>query len=193
VDERRPQHPQGVAVDQKGNVWIASNYGPESAPGQVTNAGPGGARLVNTRAAILVGKSGGSITVIGSDFKPVAFSPIQSSSFKWPLGLAIDSKNNTWVTSYFSSAVTEIRPSGAVVGVYHLAKTVLPWSEAIDGSDRVWVAGFGTPRVWLLCGADTAACPPGSSTGTILSPRDSRARHSSISRRFRSTSPATSG
>ena len=200
-------HPQGVAVDQKGNVWIANNYGPESAPGQgnvvvypggdpsraftisgsglnhpfavqidgygrawVTNAGLGGARLVNTRAAILVGKFGGSITVIGPDFKPVAFSPIQSSSFKWPLGLAIDSKNNAWVTSYFSSAVTEIRPSGAVAGVYHLPKTVLPWSEAIDGSDRVWVAGFGTPRVWLLCGANTAACPPGSSTGTILSP-----------------------
>ncbi len=50
-------------------------------------------------------------------------------------------------------------------------KTVLPWSEAIDGPDRVWVAGFGTPRVWLLCGADTAACPPGSSAGTILSPK----------------------
>jgi hypothetical protein len=201
-------HPQGVAVDQKGNVWIANNYGPESAPGQgnvvvypggdpskaftisgsglnhpfavqidgygrawVTNAGLGGARLVNTRAAILVGKFGGSITVIGPDFKPVAFSPIQSSSFKWPLGLAIDSKNNAWVTSYFSSEVTEIRPSGTVAGVYHLAKTVLPWSEAIDGSDRVWVAGFGTPRVWLLCGADTAACPPGSSAGTILSPK----------------------
>jgi len=201
-------HPQGVAVDQKGNVWIANNYGPESAPGQgnvvvypggdpskaftisgsglnhpfavqidgygrawVTNAGLGGAKLVNTRAAILVGKFGGSITVIGPDFKPVTFSPIQSSSFKWPLGLAIDSKNNAWVASYFSSTVTEIRPSGAVAGVYHLPKTVLPWSEAVDGSDRVWVAGFGTPRVWLLCGADTAACPPGSAAGTILSPR----------------------
>ena len=101
----------------------------------------------------------------------MAFSPIQSSSFKWPLGLAIDSKNNAWVTSYFSSAVTEIRSSGAVAGVYHLPKTVLPWSEAIDGSDRVRVARFATPRVWLLCGADTAACPPGSSTGTILSPK----------------------
>jgi hypothetical protein len=44
----------------------------------------------------LVGKFGGSITVIGPDFKPVAFSTIQSSSFKWPLGLAIDSKNNAW-------------------------------------------------------------------------------------------------
>jgi hypothetical protein len=127
--------------------------------------------LVNTRAAVLIGKFGGNITVIGSDFKPVAFSPIQSSSFKWPLGLAIDSKNNAWVTNYFGSTVTQIRPSGAVAGVYHLTKTVLPWSEAIDGSDRVWVAGFATPHVWLLCGANTAACPPGSSTGTILSPK----------------------
>ena len=201
-------HPQGTAIDQRGNLWIANNYGPESAPGQgnvvvypggdpakaftisggglnhpfavqidgygrawVTNAGLGGARLVNTRAAILAGKFGGSITVIGPDFKPVAFSPIQSSSFKWPLGLAIDAKNNAWVTSFFSSAVTEIRPSGAVAGVYQLPKTVLPWSEAIDGSGRVWVAGFATPHVWQLCGADSAACPPGSSTGTILSPR----------------------
>ena len=28
---------------------------------------------------------------------------------------------------------------------------------------------FGIPRVWLLCGTDTTACPPGSSTGTVLS------------------------
>jgi len=224
-------HPRGVTVDQRGNVWIANNYGPESAPGQgnvvvypggdpskaftisgsglnhpfavqidgygrawVTNAGLGGARLVNTRAAILVGKFGGSITVIGPDFKPVAFSPIQSSSFKWPLGLAIDSKNNAWVTSYFSSAVTEIRSSGAVAGVYHLPKTVLPWSEAIDGSDRVWVAGFGTPAY----GCYAALTPPRVRRGHPPAPscppsRGSRARHSSTSRRFRSTSPATSG
>src|SRR5271165_7284939 len=30
---RSLNHPQGVAVDQKGNVWIANNFGPESAPG----------------------------------------------------------------------------------------------------------------------------------------------------------------
>src|SRR5215467_8080337 len=115
-------HPQGTAVDQQGNLWIANNYGPESAPGQgnivvypggdpskaititggglnhpfavqidgygrawVTNAGPGGAKLVGTKAAILVGKFGGSITDIGPDFKPASSSPIQSKSFKWPL------------------------------------------------------------------------------------------------------------
>jgi hypothetical protein len=151
-------HPQGDAVDQTGNVWIANNYGPESAPGQgnvvvypggdpskaftisggglnhpfavqidgygrawVTNAGPGGAKLVGTKAAILVGKFGGSITVIGPNFKPTSFSPIQSKSFKWPLGLAIDSKNNAWAANYFSSTVTQIRPDGTVAGVVQAA------------------------------------------------------------------------
>ena len=200
-------HPQGTAVDQKGNLWIANNYGPESAPGQgnvvvypggdpskafaisggglnhpfaiqidgygrawVSNAGLGGAKLVGTKAAILGGKFGGSITVIGPDFKPTSFSPIQSKSFKWPLGLAIDAKNNAWTANYFSSTVTRIRPDGIIAGVYELPHGTLPWSEAIDGSGRVWVAGFGIPHVWLLCGTDTAACPPGSSTGTVLSP-----------------------
>jgi streptogramin lyase len=201
-------HPQGIAVDQKGNIWIANNFGPESAPGQgnvvvypggdpskaivitggglnhpfavqidgygrawVTNAGLGGARLVGTRLAPLVGKFGGSVTVIGTDFKPTSFSPIESSSFKWPLGLSIDSQNNAWITNYFSNAVTEIAPDGSVANVYKLPRGTIPWSEAVDGSDRVWVAGFVRPVVWLLCGANTSGCPPGSTTGTLLSPR----------------------
>lgn len=200
-------HPQGIAVDQRGNVWIANNYGLETAPGQgnvvvyphgdpskaikitggglnhpfavqidgfgrawVSNAGLGGAQLVNTRLAPLVGKFGGSVTVIGPDFKPTATSPIESSSFKWPLGIAIDSKNNAWLNSYVNSKVTRLAPDGTVAGVYELPEKTLPWSVAVDGSDRVWVAGFLTPSVWTLCGADTTACPPGSTTGTILSP-----------------------
>ena len=201
-------HPQGVAVDQRGNVWIANNYGPESAPDQgnvvvypggdpsqaititggglnhpfavqidgygrawVTNAGLGGARLVGTRAAIAIGKFGGSVTVIGPDFEPTSFSPIEDDSFKWPLGLSIDSQNHVWIANYFGSTVTEIAPNASVAGVYELPKGTLPWSQAVDGSDRVWVAGFARHDVWLLCGVNTDACPPGSTTGTILSPR----------------------
>jgi hypothetical protein len=202
-------HPQGIAVDQKGNVWIANNYGPESEPGQgnvvvypdgdpskavvitggglnhpfavqidgygrawVTNAGLGGAKLVGTRLAPLVGKFGGSVTVIGPDFEPTSFSPIDDDSFKWPLGLSIDSQNNAWVTNYFSNTVTEINPDGAVAGVNKLPRGTIPWSEAVDGSDRVWVAGFARPIVLLLCGATVSGCPPGSTTGSVLSPRE---------------------
>jgi hypothetical protein len=201
-------HPQGVAFDQQGNLWIANNFGPESAPGQgnvvvypggdpskaititggglnhpfavqidgygrawVTNAGPGGANLVGTRAAIAIGKFGGSVTVIGPDFEPTSFSPIEDDSFKWPLGLSIDSQGNAWTANYFGSTVTRIGPDGTVAGVYGLPTGTLPWSQAVDGSDRVWVAGFARHDVWLLCGADTSACPPGSATGTMLSPQ----------------------
>jgi hypothetical protein len=201
-------YPQGVAVDQKGNVWIANSYGPESAPDQgdvvvypggdptkaititggglnhpfsiqidgrgnawVTNAGLGGAKLVGTRAAPLIGKFGGSVTVIGPDFKPTRFSPIESSSFRLPLGLALDQQGNAWVTSFFGHTQTEIAPNGSVIGTFKIPGGSFLWSNAVDGSDRVWVSGFSIPGVWLLCGENTAACPPGSATGDLLSPK----------------------
>ncbi len=198
-------HPQGTAVDQRGNVWIANFYGLKGNRGQgsvivyphgdpskaitikgggldhpfslqidghgrawVSNARLNGAKLLGTR--VPKGHVGGSVTVIGPDFKPTSFSPIKDNSFDWPLALAVDSKNNVWVPSFVSNSVTEIGPSGKVAGVYKLPTAIAPWSVAIDGSDRVWVAGFGAPSVSVLCGVNTSACPPGSSTGSPLSP-----------------------
>ncbi|MFD8706611.1 hypothetical protein ACFV1W_29080 [Kitasatospora sp. NPDC059648] len=198
-------HPQGTAVDQKGNVWIANFYGLKGNRGQgsvivyphgdpskaitiegggldhpfsiqidgfgrawVTNARLNGARLLDTR--VPEGHAGGSVTVIGPDFKPTSFSPIKDSSLDWPLGLAVDSKNNVWVPDFVSNSVTEIGPSGRITGVYGLPTAIAPWSVAIDGSDRVWVAGFGAPSVSVLCGVNTSTCPPGSSTGSLLTP-----------------------
>jgi hypothetical protein len=110
------------------------------------------------------------VTVINPDFKPASFSPIQGSSFKWPLGLPVDSSNDVWTANYFSSTVTEIRSDGAVAGVYQLPTGTLPGSVAVDGSGRIWVFGFGRPQVWLLCGVNLAACPPGPRVGQLLSP-----------------------
>jgi hypothetical protein len=200
-------HPQGTAVDQKGNIWIANFYGLKGNPGKgsvivyphgdpskaititgggldhpfslqidgygrawVANARPNGAKLMDTRP--LKGHAGGSITVIGPDFRPTAFSPVEDESLDWPLGLAVDSRNNVWVPSFFSDSVTEIGPDGKVTAVHKLSTAVAPWSVAVDGSDRIWVAGFGTPSVSVLCGVNTGACPPGSATGSLLSPSD---------------------
>ncbi|WP_227025891.1 NHL repeat-containing protein [Streptomyces fodineus] len=200
-------HPQGTAVDQKGNVWIADFYGlkgnrgkgnvvvyPHGDPSKaititgggldhpfslqidgygrawVSNARLNGAKLMDTRP--LTGHAGGSVTVIGPDFKPTSFSPIKDTSLDWPLALAVDSRNNVWVPDFLSNSVTEIGPAGKVTGAYKLPTTIAPWSVAVDGSDRVWVAGFGAPSVSVLCGVNTGACPPGSSTGSVLSPPD---------------------
>ncbi|MFC0055248.1 hypothetical protein [Streptomyces actinomycinicus] len=198
-------HPQGTAVDQKGNIWIANFYGLKGNRGQgsvivyphgdpskaititgggldhpfsvqidgygrawVSNARLDGAKFMDTR--VPEGHVGGSVTVIGPDFKPTSFSPIKDPSFDWPLALAVDSGNNVWVPNFVSNSVTELGPDGRVAGVYKLPKPIGPWSIAIDGSDRVWVAGFAGPSVSVLCGADTSACPPGSTTGSVLSP-----------------------
>ncbi|MFJ5031085.1 hypothetical protein ACIQB5_23760 [Streptomyces sp. NPDC088560] len=200
-------HPQGTAVDQRGNIWVANFYGlkgnrgkgsvvvyPHGDPSKaititgggldhpfslqidgygrawVSNARFNGAKLLDTR--VPKGHAGGSITVIGPDFKPTSFSPIKDASLDWPLALAVDSKNNVWVPSFVSNSVTELGPDGKVSGVHKLPTAVAPWSVAIDGSDRVWVAGFGAPSVSVLCGVNTSACPPGSSTGSALSPPD---------------------
>ncbi|MFI2760900.1 hypothetical protein ACH5A3_18840 [Streptomyces echinatus] len=200
-------HPQGTAVDQKGNVWTANFYGlkgnrgkgnvivyPHGDPSKaitvtgggldhpfslqidgygrawVSNARFNGAELMDTR--VPTGHVGGSVTVIGPDFKPTSFSPVKDASLDWPLGLAVDSRNNVWVPDFVSNSVTRIGPDGKVAAVYKLPTAIAPWSIAIDGSDRVWVAGFGAPSVSVLCGVDTRACPPGSSTGSVLSPPD---------------------
>ncbi|MFD8272656.1 hypothetical protein [Streptomyces flaveolus] len=148
-------HPFSLQIDGYGRAWV-------------TNARLNGAKLLDTR--VPKGHVGGSVTVIGPDFKPTSFSPIKDSSFDWPLGLAVDSKNNVWVPNFVSNSVTEIGPSGKITGVHKLPTTIAPWSVAIDGSDRIWIAGFGAPSVSVLCGVNTSACPPGSSTGSLLSP-----------------------
>ncbi|MGW2955166.1 NHL repeat-containing protein [Streptomyces eurythermus] len=194
--------PQGVAVDQRGNVWIANSHGLKGKPGvgsvvvyphgdpskaiSITDKsfdhpfavqidGQGRAWVTNSHLSLeeirQAGRPrnvGGSVTVIGRDFKPVT--SITDTSLQAPIGFALDSKGNAWVAGFFSSAVTEIRPNGTVAGVHRLPKRVFPWSVAIDGQDRVWVAGFGDSSVTLLCGVNSAACPSGASAGTVLSP-----------------------
>ncbi|MET8768278.1 NHL repeat-containing protein [Streptomyces sp. NPDC004658] len=196
--------PQGVAVDQRGNIWIANSHGLKGKPGvgsvvvyphgdprkavtitdksfnhpfAVQIDGRGRAWVTNShlsyqqiRESGRPSKVGGSVTVIGPDFKPVTSTT--DKSLQAPIGLALDSKGNAWVANFFSSAVTEIRPNGTVAGVRQLPKRVFPWSVAIDGQDRVWVAGFGNSSVTLLCGVNTRACPSGASVGTVLSPTD---------------------
>jgi hypothetical protein len=97
-------------------------------------------------------------------------SPITSSDMRRPMGIALDSKGNAWVAGFDNDVVFQISPDGAIAGTYKLGGTFNLWGIAIDGSDRVWVTVFHNQSVFLLCGVNTAACPPGSKTGDVLSP-----------------------
>jgi hypothetical protein len=219
-------HPQGIAVDQKGNVWIANNYGPESAPGQgnvvvypggdpskamvitggglnhpfavqidgygrawVTNAGPGGAKLVGTRAAIAVGKFGGSVTVIGPDFEPTSFSPIENDSCLRSTRRTTPGLRTTSAARSPRSRPTEQSPActGCRAGRSHGRK---PSTAPIASG---WPGSPGT-----RCGSSAARrrvpARPARRPGRSCRPSwGSGARRSSTSRPFRSTRPGTSG
>jgi hypothetical protein len=81
-------HPQGVAVDQKGNVWIANNYGPESAPGQ------------------------GNVVVYPGGDPSKAFT-ISGSGLNHPFAVQIDGYGRAWVTNAgLGGAASASQPGG---------------------------------------------------------------------------------
>lgn len=146
-------HPFAVQIDNNGNAWV-------------TNGGDNPESMLDPTNP----KLGGSVSVIGPDFQPLPFSPVQGGDTERVLGLALDSQGNAWVASFDNSAVVQIAPDGTILGSHKVPDVLGVWSVAVDGSDRVWVMGFSVPGVILFCGADTSACPPGSATGDVLSP-----------------------
>jgi len=178
--------PQGIAVDQRGNVWIA-NHGDES----VTMYPEGdwsraqtirGGGLYNPFAIAVDAKGNawvdngsldpsrkGSLTKITPEGRPIG--PFEVNRMRSPQGMAIDSAGNIWVASLEDSNVTWLGPDGRVKGQFRAPSVQGAWSVAIDGDDNVWVASFIGRKVTLLCGRIVANCPPGAETGDPISPR----------------------
>ena len=149
--------PIGMAIDKSGNVWV-ENYGNGTlgtAPGDsnVTELSPSG-------------------TVIGTY---VAGS--------YPAGgIAIDKSGNVWVTNWGAAAetagipgtapgesnVTELSPSGSLIGTYVAGSS--PGGIAIDSSGNVWVAnkGNGTQGTGLTDGNVTKLSSSGTTIGTYI-------------------------
>ena len=110
------------------------------------------------------------------------------AGIKRPMGIAVDSLNNAWVSNsgviaapcYFNetinipslknASVTMITSDGVTSGPYQGGGTHIPWGIAVDGNDNIWVANFGGFRVTQLCGARPENCPPGVTTGGAISP-----------------------
>ena len=58
------------------------------------------------------------------------------------MGIAIDGAGNVWVTNQNSGNVSELSPTGALLGTYTVGS--LPSAIAIDGAGNVWVAKEGS-------------------------------------------------
>ncbi len=177
--------PQGIAVDQDGDVLIA-NHGngtvtryPGGRPGQAEVISGGGLYnpftiAVDARGGAWVdngsldGSVDGSLSYITPRGK--ARGPFGIEHMRSPQGMAIDSAGNLWVASLIDSNVTWISPKGRVKGQFRAPSIEGAWGVAVDGADNVWVASFLGQKVSLLCGRRTRSCPPGTETGEPISP-----------------------
>ena len=182
--------PQGIAVDQQGNVWVANHVG--NSITEYPGGSPSAAKVFLSASgdlskpfAIAIDAHGtkwvtvnaisnalpGMVTRIdaGGNVLPAVVGGGLSS----PQGLAIDQRGNVWVANLQGSTITEISPKGQIDPVSPLRAPSLigPWSIAVDGSGNLWVASFIGQTLTELCGANTSACPPGAHTGDVLSPR----------------------
>ncbi len=179
------QAPQGIAVDQRGNVWIANHVGntvtmyPGGDPGQARVITGGGlykpfAVEVDGRGTVWVGNGAidadvkGSLTRISPDGVPAG--PFVFDRMRSPQGMAIDSGGDLWVASLVDQTINRMSPSGRLKARYRASSMFGPWGVAVDGDDNVWVASFPGQRLTMFCGRKVANCPPGSRTGDVLSP-----------------------
>lgn len=178
---------QGIAVDPRGNVWIA-NHGNDTVT-EYPHGDPRKARVVSgggiakpfgvasdgrgnvwvTDNALSAGVGG--ITRIDSSGR--AHGPITGGGLASPQGIALDSRGNVWVANFRGANVTEIGPDGRIKArsPISLPSFTGPWGIAVDGNDNVWVASFLSRTITELCGERRAECPPGAKTGQPISPQ----------------------
>jgi len=128
-----------------------------------------------------------SVAVLRPNGTPIRPSPIGGGVFDLPLGIAADSRGNMWVANSASlripcpngflnpvgtnGSITMIRWHGrATKGPFRGGGLTIAWGIAVDGDDNVWVANFADQRLSHFCGRDPRTCPPGSGTGSPISP-----------------------
>jgi uncharacterized delta-60 repeat protein len=135
----RFHYPAGVAVDTKGNVYVADQY--NDTIRQVT---PIGTNWVVTTLAGLAG-SAGSADGTGS-----------AARFAWPTGVAVDTNGNVYVADYLNDTIRKVAPvgtnwivttlaglagsAGSADGTGSTARFSNPSGAGVDATGNVYVA-----------------------------------------------------
>ena len=196
--------PQGVVSDRNGNIWIASCGNDTVA--QYVDGDPAQARsfdlganfgpfdlVVNKKGqAFVTGNGNNTVAMLNADGSSTSVSPISGGGINRPLGMAIDSRGNVWISN--SGAVplpckepgsfipeppynpvgsaTLIRSKGVLApdSPFTGGGIKIPWGIAVDGNDNVWIANFDGQSLSQLCGTRTKYCPPDTETGDPITP-----------------------
>ncbi len=131
--------PQDVAVDGSGNVWVA-------------NCGAG-----------CSGTGSGSITELSPSASPPSLSNFTGGGLGAPVGIAIDSQANVWVSNSNGNSVSELNASGLAAAGSPFTGGDLdqPEGVAIDQLNNVWVANeAGNSLTELIPSAALTPSPP---------------------------------
>ncbi len=207
--------PQATVADRDSNIWIA-NCGndtvtvyPKGKPSLAFNVSdigldkPFGLAIDGIGNAWVTGNRSDTVAVIGPAGNLIE---ILDGNFSKPMGIAADSRGNMWISN---SDLIDVpcpppaddfgngtNPSIALFQAdrqpypgspFHGGGLIIPWGNAVDGNDTIWVANFGInpeyndpdsiipggllPRVSQFCGMDVSKCPPGKQqTGMPISP-----------------------
>jgi DNA-binding beta-propeller fold protein YncE len=151
-------HPEGVAVDSAGNVYIADTT--NSLIDKVTPSGT---------LSIFAGKRGS----IGAPTP----GPATSSDLNHPGGVAVDGSGNVYIADTTNNVVEKVTPSGTL-SILVGSGLSSPEGVAADGSGNVYVADTGNNKVEKMTAGGTLSAIAG--TGTSGAPTQGPATSSNL-------------
>ena len=154
--------PQDLAIDSKGNVWVANNgnnslskFSPGGAAVSTSTGYTGGGLSSPYGLAIDAsdnvwvangGTAGSNLSEFNSSGQPVSASGYNGSGLTRLLRVAIDVGGNVWAVSTVNGSLNKFSSSGQLSNSYTGNGVNGPYGIAIDGSGNVWVSNTGQSR-----------------------------------------------
>ncbi len=169
--------PTALAIDGKGNAWVANYGGVVSAFSPVGvplfASGITGGGLNSSYGLAIDGSnnvwvtngasgSGGSVAEISAAGQFLSGTGGYQGNFAAPVGLAIDPNGTVWVVNTENATVVQLNSSGQTIsgaGGYGSSALAFPGAIAIDASHNAWVGNMNTQQV-VKISADGKAVTP---------------------------------
>jgi sugar lactone lactonase YvrE len=172
--------PQGMAIDQSGNVWISlpdgggvlemNSSGTPNASSPFTGSNLAGPSVaIDGSGNAWIADGGGYITELNSSGTASSFSPLTGNGMDNTSAIAVDGSGNVWVASAAGFKVSKWSNSGSNLGFCSCGGINDPVGIAVDGAGNVWLANAGGNSVTEVLGSTDTASTASPITGGGLS------------------------